>query len=581
MSDITFASRRSPVYGCRGMVAASQPLAVAAGLEILAAGGNAADAAVATAAALNVTEPTSTGLGGDCFALFYDSDAGQVTALNGSGRAPAALTLARLEREGFDRELPPYHPYTITVPGACAGWYDLSERLGRLPLSMILSPAIRLAEEGFPVAPITAYFWARGAAHQLAQAPGGHELTIDGRAPRAGEVFRNPGLARTLRAVAEGGKAVFYQGPIAEAITATVQRAGGCLTAADLASHHSTWDEPISTTYRGLRVWECPPNGQGLAALLALNILEGFDLASLDPFSPERLHLELEAMRLAFADARWYVADPQFTNLPIYQLLSKAYAAERRSLINPGRATLDQRRGSPVAGSDTVYFSVVDGEGNACSFINSNYMGFGTGIVPSGWGFSLQNRGHNFSLDPAHPNALAPGKRPYHTIIPGMLTRDNAPVNGRLVDGRLVVDPADPQSTNSQSTNLPSTHHQLVGPFGVMGGFMQPQGHMQVVVALADDRLDPQAALDRPRFCIEAVGPSQWDGTLFSQVALEDGIPAAAVAALAAMGHPVTVKSGHERAIFGRGQIILRDPATGVLCGGSDPRADGCAMALA
>ena len=580
MSDITFASRRSPVYGRRGMVAASQPLAVAAGLETLAAGGNAADAAVATAAALNVAEPTSTGIGGDCFALFYDATTGQVTALNGSGRAPAALTLARLEQEGFGRELPPYHPYTVTVPGACAGWCDLIERHGRLPLSRILGPAIRLAEEGFPVAPITAYFWQRGAEHQLAQAPGGQELTIDGRAPRAGEIFRNPGLARTLRAVAEGGKAVFYQGRIAEAIAVTVQRAGGCLAVEDLASHRSTWDEPISTTYRGLRIWECPPNGQGLAALLALNILEGFDLAILDPLSPERLHLELEAIRLAFADARWYVADPQFTNLPIYQLLSKAYAAGRRKLINPGRATLDQHRGTPVAGSDTVYFSVVDGEGNACSFINSNYMGFGTGIVPSGWGFSLQNRGHNLSLDPAHPNALAPGKRPYHTIIPGMLTRDNAPVNGRLVDGRLVVDPADPQSTNSQSTNLPSTHHQLVGPFGVMGGFMQPQGHVQVVVALADDRLDPQAALDRPRFCIEAVGPSQWDGTLVSQVALEDGIPAAAVAALAAMGHPVTVKSGHERAIFGRGQIILRDPATGVLCGGSDPRADGCAMAL-
>ena len=580
MSDITFASRRSPVYGRRGMVAASQPLAVAAGLEILAAGGNAADAAVATAAALNVTEPTSTGIGGDCFALFYDATTGQVTALNGSGRAPAALTLARLEQEGFGRELPPYHPYTITVPGACAGWCDLSERHGRLPLSRILGPPSawrRKASRSRRSRPTSG---ARGAKRQLAQAPGGHELTIDGRAPRAGEIFRNPGLARTLRAVAEGGKAAFYQGRIAEAIAVTVQRAGGCLSVEDLASHRSTWDEPISTTYRGLRIWECPPNGQGLAALLALNMLEGFDLASLDPLSPERLHLEIEAMRLAFADTRWYVADPQFTNLPIYQLLSKAYAAERRNLINPGRATLDQRRGSPVAGSDTVYFSVVDGEGNACSFINSNYMGFGTGIVPSGWGFSLQNRGHNFSLDPAHPNALAPGKRPYHTIIPGMLTRDNAPVNGRLVDGRLVVDPADPQSTNSQSTNLPSTHHQLVGPFGVMGGFMQPQGHVQVVVALADDRLDPQAALDRPRFCIEAVGPSQWDGTLVSQVALEDGIPAAAVAALAAMGHPVTMKSGHERAIFGRGQIILRDPATGVLCGGSDPRADGCAMAL-
>ena len=494
MSSLTFSSRRSPIYGRRGMVAASQPLAVAAGLEILAAGGNAADAAVATAAALNVTEPTSTGIGGDCFALYYDAATRQVTALNGSGRAPAALTLARLEQEGLGRELPPYHPYTITVPGACAGWCDLVERHGHLPLSTILSPAIRLAEEGFPVAPITAYFWQRGAEGQLAQAPGGRELTIDGRAPRAGEIFHNPGLARTLRAVAEGGKPVFYQGRIAEAIAETVQRAGGCLSVEDLAGHHSTWDEPISTTYRGLRVWECPPNGQGLAALLALNMLEAFDLASLDPLSPERLHLEIEAMRLAFADTRWYVADPQFTDLPICQLLSKAYAAERRKLINPDRATLDQRRGSPVAGSDTVYFSVVDGEGNACSFINSNYMGFGTGIVPSGWGFSLQNRGHNFSLDPAHPNVLAPGKRPYHTIIPGMLTRDRAPVDGRRVDGRLVVDPADPQSTHSQSTNLPSTHHQLVGPFGVMGGFMQPQGHVQVVVALADDRLDPQAA---------------------------------------------------------------------------------------
>jgi gamma-glutamyltranspeptidase/glutathione hydrolase len=574
MSAVSFLFDRSPIYSRGGMIAASQPLAVAAGLEILAAGGNAADAAVATAAALNVTEPTSTGIGGDCFALFYDATARQIAALNGSGRAPAALTLARLEQEGFGRELPPYHPYTITVPGACAGWCDLVERHGRLPLSRILAPAIRLAEEGFPVAPITAYFWQRGAERQLAQAPGGHELTIDGRGPRPGEIFRNPGLARTLRAVAEVGRTAFYEGAIAEAIASTVQRAGGCLTVADLAGHRSTWDEPISTTYRGLRIWECPPNGQGLAALLALNLLEGFDLAALDALSPERLHLELEAMRLAFADARWYVADPQFTNLPIYQLLSKTYAAERRRLINPGRATLDQRRGSPVAGSDTVYFSVVDGEGNACSFINSNYMGFGTGIVPSGWGFSLQNRGHNFSLDPDHPNALAPGKRPYHTIIPAMITRD-----GALVDGTLIASPTGTQSTNSQFTKSQSTN-TLIASFGVMGGFMQPQGHVQVVVALADDRLDPQAALDRPRFCIEAVGPSQWDGTLTSELALEDGIPTATVAALAAMGHPVSVKSGHERAIFGRGQIILRDPATGVLCGGSDPRADGCAMAL-
>ncbi len=602
MSDFPFASRRSPVYGRRGMVAASQPLAVAAGLEILAAGGNAADAAVATAAALNVTEPTSTGIGGDCFALYFEAATGRVTALNGSGRAPAGLTLERLRREGLGAELPPYHAHTVTVPGACAGWCDLVERYGRLPLSRILAPAVRLAEEGFPVAPITAYHWQRGAERQLAQAPNGHELTIDGRAPRPGEIFRNPGLARTLRTVAEGGKDAFYRGAIAEAIAAVVQAAGGCMTVEDLAAHTSTWDEPISTTYRGLRVWECPPNGQGLTALLALNILEGFDLAALDPLGPERLHLEIEAMRLAFADARWYIADPQFTNLPIYQLLSKDYAAERRKLLDPARATLDQRRGAPVAGSDTVYFCVVDGEGNACSFINSNYMGFGTGIVPAGWGFTLQNRGHNFSLDPAHPNALAPGKRPYHTIIPGMITRDGTLVGGRLVggrlvdgrlvdgrlvgsklvDGRLVDSPTSSQSTNSQSTDSQSTNSQstnpqptnlLLAPFGVMGGFMQPQGHMQVVVALADDRLDPQAALDRPRFCIG-------DGTASGRVSLEEGIPAATVAALAALGHPVETATGHGRALFGRGQIILRDPQTGVLCGGSDPRADGCAMSL-
>ncbi|MBN2146964.1 MAG: gamma-glutamyltransferase [Anaerolineales bacterium] len=536
-----FNSRRSPVYSRHGMVATSQPLAVAAGLEILREGGNAADAAVATAAALNVTEPTSTGLGGDCFALHYDAATRQVTALNGSGRAPAGLTLERLQREGLSNELPPYHPYTITVPGACAGWCDLVERHGRLALGKILAPAIQLAEEGFPVAPVTAFFWGRGVERQLRTAPGGQELTIAGRAPRAGEIFRNPGLARTLRRVAEEGKATFYQGEIAASIAEVVQKAGGCLAAADLAAHYSTWDTPISTTYRGLRVWECPPNGQGLAALLALNILEGFALDKLAPFSAERLHLLIEAMRLAFSDTRWYVCDPAFNPAPLEELLSKEYAAERRRLIDPHQATLDQRRGTPTASSDTVYLCTVDGEGNACSFINSNYMGFGTGIVPAGWGFTLQNRGHNFSLDATHPNALAPGKRPYHTIIPGMITRE---------DGRQV---------------------QLYGPFGVMGGFMQPQGHAQVVVGLVDDALEPQAALDRPRFCID-------DGSADGRVSLEEGISAAVLQQLEQMGHPVQAVSGMARALFGRGQIIRREPETGVLCAGSDPRADGCAM---
>jgi gamma-glutamyltranspeptidase / glutathione hydrolase len=547
--EFTFSSRRSPVYGMGGMVAASQPLAVAAGLEILRAGGNAADAAIATAAALNVTEPTSTGLGGDCFALYYHAPTGQVSALNGSGRAPAALSLERLHAAGFTEALPPYHPYTITVPGACAGWCDLLERFGRLPLGTILAPAIRLAEDGFPVAPLTAHFWGYGVERLLA-APNGIELTLDGRAPRPGELFHNPGLARLLRLIAQSGKSAYYQGPIAEAIAAVIQQAGGCMTVDDLAAHTSTWEFPIHTTYRGLRVWECPPNGQGLAALLALNILEGFDLASLPPLSAQRLHLAIEAMRLAFADARWYVADPAFNPAPLQTLLSKDYAAERRRLIDPQRATLDQLHGAAFPGSDTVYFCVVDGEGNACSFINSNYMGFGTGIVPQGWGFSLQNRGHNFSLDPAHPNALAPGKRPYNTIIPGLITTD---------------DPAAPD------------RHVLYAPFGVMGGFMQPQGHVQVLLALADDRLDPQAALDRPRFCI-SVGEAA--GTAGGWVGLEDGLPAQTQLDLERMGHPLKPISGMARALFGRGQLIHRDPQTGVLCGGSDPRADGCAMGI-
>jgi gamma-glutamyltranspeptidase/glutathione hydrolase len=535
-----FNSRRSPVMARNGMVATSQPLAAMAGLRILMAGGNAADAAVATAAALNVTEPTSTGLGGDCFALFYDAKTRAVTALNGSGRAPAALTLELLAKQGFAEGLPPYHAHTITVPGACAGWCDLVARHGSMPMRDILAPAIELAEQGFPVAPVTAYFWQRGAQRQLINSPGGRELlTEGGRGPRAGQVMRLPTLAHTLRTVADGGKEAFYRGEMARKIADTVQAHGGVMTVEDLAAHESSWVEPISTTYRGVRVWECPPNGQGLAALIALNLLEGFDLDGMEPLGAARLHLLIEAMRVAFADTQWYVADPAFNPLPLDALASKRYADERRKLIDPSRATVDTRRGSPVAGSDTVYLTVVDRAGNACSFINSNYMGFGTGIVPEGTGISLQNRGYGFSLDPAHPNALAPGKRPYHTIIPALATRD--------ADGSLYAS------------------------FGVMGGFMQPQGHVQVVVGLVDDGLDPQAALDRPRFCLTEARPS-------SRVELEEGIPASVVARLVQMGHSVVPVAGFSRAAFGRGQIILRDPESGVLIGGSDPRADGQAV---
>jgi gamma-glutamyltranspeptidase/glutathione hydrolase len=537
--DLEFNSRRSPVMGRGGMVSTSQPLATAAGLEILSRGGNAADAAVAAAAALNVTEPASTGLGGDMFALFFDSKTGNVTALNGSGRAPASLTLDRLKKDGI-QELPPFHPYTVTVPGACAGWCDLIGKHGTRALGEILAPAIRLAEEGAPIAPTASYFWQTSAERQLKTSLNGQEMTIAGRGPEPGELFRNPGLGRTLRKISEGGKKAFYEGEIAESISRTIQEAGGCMTEEDLAAHHSTWETPASITYQGFRVYECPPNGQGITALMALNILEGFDLTHLDPLSLERLHLEIEALRLAFADSRWYVADPAVAHVPIQEMLSKEYATERRKLIDPQRATVDQVKGTPMVSSDTVYFTVVDAFGNACSFINSNYMGFGTGIVPSGWGFTLQNRGHNFSLDPSHPNVLAPGKRPYHTIIPAMATRES--------DGSLYAS------------------------LGVMGGFMQPQGHVQVFLSLMDGA-DPQSALDLPRFCIDLEEKP-------GRVALEKGIELDTMAGLVEMGHPVYPVTGYSRALFGRGQVILRDPATGVLTAGSDPRADGCAMTL-
>ena len=530
-----FNSRRSPVYGLHGMVASSQPLATLAGVEILKQGGNAADAAVAVAAALNVTEPCSTGIGGDAFCIFYRARDRRVLGLNASGRAPRALSIEWLRDRGIT-ELPVNSPHTVTVPGAAAGWVDTVERFGSMSLGEVLAPAIRLAEEGFPVSPITARAWARGVP-RLHTGPHAEELLLDGRAPRAGEVWKNPNLASTFRELAEHGKAGFYEGRIAEAIVEVLQGLGGVMTLEDLRSHRNTYPDPISTTYKGLTVHEMPPNGQGITALIALNILEGMDFSSAPHGSPHHLHPLIEAMRLAFADTRWYVADPDVTPVPVEALLSKEYAAERRRLIDPEHASVDVERGSPVAGSDTVYFCVVDGEGNACSFINSNYNGFGTGIIPKGCGFTLQNRGRGFSLDPDHPNRLEPGKRPYHTIIPGLLTREG----------------------------------ELVGPFGVMGGFMQPQGHVQVVVNMVDYGMGPQEALDAGRFCI-------LDGRSGGKVYLEDAIPVETMSKLAEMGHEVVPCSGWRRGFFGRGQVILRDPETGVLTGGSDPRADGCAL---
>ncbi len=528
-----FRSRRSAVYAANGMVATSQPLASEAGVAVLRRGGNATDAALAAAAVLAVTEPSSCGLGGDAFALCYDGDSGEVTALDASGRAPAALEPEALRALGHT-SVPPRSAHAVTVPGAASGLSTLHRRHGRLPLTEVFDSAIALADDGFPVAPITAYHWELGARLVLASAPGGERLLLDGRAPRAGELVRNRDLAGVLRALARGGERAFYTGVVAERIAGAVQAAGGLMTTDDLAAHAATWRAPLSAVYGGLRVYECPPAGQGLVALQALAILGCLDLPA---DRAERLHLAIEALRLAFADARRFVGDADRAEVPTAELLSTAYVRERAALLDPARARADVHAGRPLAGSDTVQLVAVDGDGNACSFIFSNYMGFGTGIVPAGLGFSLQNRGACFSLEPGHPNELAPGKRPYHTIIPALATRE--------VDG------------------------SLYGPFGVMGGFMQPQGHVQVVLDLvAGD--DPQAALDRPRVCIDGGDPD-------AGVAVEAGLDEVAEL-LGKKGHRVRVVSGHARALFGRGQIITRDGENGVLCGGSDPRADGCAI---
>jgi gamma-glutamyltranspeptidase/glutathione hydrolase len=522
-----------------GIVATSQPLAAQAGLRILQAGGNAADAAVAAAATLNVVEPSMTGIGGDCFALYFDASTKQVSGLNGSGRSAAGLSIDLLRQEGHEDAMPVLGPHAVTVPGAAAGWSDTLERHGRMSLADVLAPAIRIAEEGYPVSHVISGQWRLSAELIASASPNGGEMLIDGRAPRAGDRFTNANLAGVFRELAEGGPDAFYGGRPGTAIADVLQQLGGVMTQDDLRAHHSTFDDPISTTYRGYRVYECAPNGQGLTALIALNIIEGYDLASMDRSSAQYLHTMIEAIRLAFADTRWYVADPEHANIPLDDLLSKEYATSRRNLIDDERAVVDPAVGAPVVAGDTVYISVVDGDGNACSFINSNYMGFGTGIVPQSCGFTLQNRGAGFRLDPSHPNALAPSKRPYHTIIPAMSTDSNG---------------------------------DLFACFGVMGGFMQPQGHMQVFANLVDHQLDPQAAVDAPRFCITDDPPN-------STVYLEDGIPPETQRVLAAMGHPVeSITDAARIGTPGKGQVIYRNPESGILWAGSDPRSDGAAV---
>ena len=552
--DAVFRSRRSNVMATRGMVATSQPLAAQTGLEILKAGGNAADAAIATAAMLNVVEPIMTGIGGDCFALYWDARTKSITALNGSGRAPAGASIDELVRLGYAR-MPAHTGHAVSVPGAVAGWSDLLERHGRMTLADVLQPAIWTAENGYPVTELIATGW-RTQVKKLQRAPdwpsgdldngpkqpSGNELLLDGQAPRPGELMRLPTLAETLRGIAAEGKDYIYQDEFARKLSEHVQRYGGWITPQDMALHSSTWDEPITADYRGVTLYECPPNGQGLAAILAVNLAAGFDLAAMS--KADRLHTMIECMRLAFSDARQWVCDPRVVDIPLSELIGIEYAERRRQRIDPLQAAQDVPYGHPLAGSDTVYLSVVDGEGNACSFINSLYKGTGTGLVVPGTGVSLHNRASLFILDPEHPNALAPHKRPYQTIIPAMTTR-----NG-----------------------------ELHASFGVMGGFMQPQGHFQMLVNMLDLGMAPQQALDMPRWALAGPSDPLGAGQPGGLVRVEEGWSFAILAELARRGHRLAPMDGFGRRVFGGGQIIVRDADTGVLIAGSDPRKDGCAV---
>jgi gamma-glutamyltranspeptidase/glutathione hydrolase len=537
-STFDFKSRRAMVISRRGMAAASSPLAAQTALAILRQGGNAADASVAASAVINVTEPGMCGIGGDCFVLYFDAKTKQVTALNGSGRAPAALKLEDLRALGWT-EMNPFHAHAVTVPGAVRAWEDLLKRHGTMSFKELLVDAIHYAEQGYPVSPTFGAYW-QATEPFLRKAVNSEEYIPGGKAPGAGQVMQLPSLGKTFQMIAEGGADAYYTGPIAEAIVSTLQEQGSVMTLDDLKNHYSTWDDPILTNYRSTTVYECPPNGQGLAALQAMNIASTFDLRSLAWDSPERLHLMIESMRLAWADARQYIADMSKAKVPVDGLLSQTYAEQRAKLISPDRTmTPTPTYGKLPEGSDTIYFCVVDGEGNASSFIKSNYQGFGVGIVAKGTGIWLQNRGSGFVLEPGHANVVDGGKRPYHTIIPGMALR-----NG-----------------------------EFWAAFGVMGGFMQPQGHFQVMSAMLDDDLNPQEALDRPRWYV-------WEGKPDGEVLLEEGIPVQTMARLAEMGHKVRPVSGKGRGTFGRGQIIQRDPFTGVLYGGTEPRSDGVVAAF-
>ncbi len=526
-------SQRSMALGRGGMVCTSQSLASFAGATMLRGGGNAVDAAVCAAAVLGVVEPFSTGIGGDCFMLIWSAAEDRVYGLNGSGRAPRGASLEALAARGL-RAMPAHGIVPVTIPGAVDAWSEALGRFGTRSLAAVLEPAIAYARDGYPVSEIIAQQWALSVG-LLQNDDARRTFAVDGGAPRLGEVVRLPALAHSLEALAAGGADVFYRGELADQIVACAQALGGWHTREDFASHRSTWEDPIATDYRGHLVHEMPPPGQGLTALLALNILECFDVGAAGFDSARAQHLRIEAVKLAFADRNRYLADPAFASVPVAHLLSKDYAQGRAALIHPGKAIKAAAPGSAGGGRDTVYLTAADAAGNVVSLINSLYFPFGSGIVAGDTGIALQNRGFGFSTDPSHPNCLAPRKRPFHTIIPAMITKGGRP---------------------------------LVS-FGVMGGDMQAQGHLQVVSNLVDYGCNIQEAIDQPRF--------HYLDT--DRVALESALGAAVGGELARLGHAVEGELGAlARGGFGGGQGIAVDPATGVYWGGSDRRKDGCAI---
>ena len=532
---------RSEVIARNGIAATSQPLATLAALDILKQGGSAVDAAIAANAVLALTEPTGCGIGGDLFAIVWDAQSQKLHGLNASGRSPAKLTADEFSRRGLKR-IPSFGVLPISVPGCVDGWFELHARFGKLPFQTLMQPAIRYAREGFAVTEVIAAAWKSGESVFRDQPGFADTFLIHGKAPRTGDLFRNEKLALTLERIAADGRDVFYKGEIAAKIAAFVQQHGGFLSAEDLAQHRSDWVQPVSVNYRGYDVWELPPNGQGIAALQMLNLLEPFDLRAAGFGSRLHAHLFIEAKKLAFEDRARLYADPEFAAVPVQRLISKEYAAERRKLINPQSAAQTQPPGLPYAveEGDTIYLTVADSSRNMVSLIQSNYRGFGSGVCPAGLGFSLQDRGEMFDLQPGRMNSYAPRKRPFHTIIPAFVTKDGKPFLS----------------------------------FGVMGGATQPQGHVQILLNIIDFEMNTQEAGDAPRILhsgsSEPTGETMTDG---GTVALESGFPQTLPAELQQAGHSLRRAPGE----FGGYQGIRYDPQRDVYFGASESRKDGMA----